>query len=74
MILLITQNTPEEYTQYIEAFTPLRGLLHLIFQGNFDTAAELLVVSSMKGPQSVSDNTQLLEKAYAIGAELGRAK
>jgi multimeric flavodoxin WrbA len=70
--LLITQNAPEEYTHYIEAFTPLRGILHLIFQGNFDTPAELLVAPSMKGPQTVADNAQLLQKAYALGAELVR--
>ncbi len=74
VILLITQNSPEEYTQYIEAFTPLRGLLHLIFQGSFDKPAELLVAPSMKGPQSVADNTQLLQKAYTLGTELVQAK
>lgn len=70
VMLLITQNAPEEYTHYIEAFTPLRGILHLIFQGNFNALAELLVAPGMKGPHSVADNAQLLQKAYAIGAEL----
>lgn len=70
--LLITQNAPEEFTQYSAAFTPLRGILHLIFQGNSDTPAEFLVAGSMKGPRSVADNPQLLQKAYSLGAELVR--
>ncbi len=70
VMLLITQNAPEEYTHYIEAFTPLRGILHLIFQGNFGSLADLLVAPDMKGPHSVATNTQLLQKAYIIGAEL----
>jgi hypothetical protein len=72
--LLITQNAPEEYTQYSAAFTPLRGILHLIFQGNFDTPAELLVAGSMKGPRSVADNVPLLQKAYTLGAGLVQEK
>ncbi|MBU2704089.1 multimeric flavodoxin WrbA [Sporomusaceae bacterium BoRhaA] len=72
--LLITQNAPEEYTHYIEAFTPLRGILHLIFQGNFDTLVELLVAPAMKGPQSVANNAQLLQKANTTGAELVQPK
>lgn len=70
VMLLITQNAPEEYTHYFEAFTPLRGILHLIFQGNFNALAESLVAPSMKGHQSVADNAQLLQKAYTMGAEL----
>lgn len=72
--LLITQNAPEEYTHYIEVFTPLRSILHLIFQGTFATPAELLVAPSMKGPQSVANNAQLLQNAYVMGAELVRVK
>ncbi|ACL16807.1 flavodoxin family protein [Methanosphaerula palustris] len=73
--LLITQNAPREYTHYREAFTPLRGVLHLIFQGNFDPVTEslvapLLIASSMKGPDTVENDPQLLQEAYAFGADL----
>jgi hypothetical protein len=71
-MLLITQNTPEEYTQYIEAFTPLRGILHLVFQGSFNAQAELLIAPGMKGPDSVANNAQLLQKAYNTGAKLAK--
>lgn len=74
VMLLITQNAPEEFTHYIEAFTPLRGILHLIFQGNFDASAELLIAPGMKGPHSVANNLQLLEKASTIGAKLVQAQ
>ena len=70
VMLLITQNAPENYTHYIEAFTPLRGILHLIFQGNFDTPAELLIAPGMKGSSSVAADARLLQKAHTIGAEL----
>ena len=73
-MLLITQNAPEEYTHYIEAFTPLRGILHLIFQGSFDPTAELLIAPSMKSPQSVANNAQLLQKSYTLGSELVQGK
>lgn len=73
--LLLTQNAPREYSAYIEAFTPLRGILSLIFQGDGDPAKELplapfLVASSMKSPKSVADDPQVLQEAYAFGAEL----
>lgn len=72
VMLLITQNAPEEHTHYIEAFTPLRGILHLIFQGNFNSLSELLVAPSMKGPDSVANNAELLQKAYTIGVKLAK--
>lgn len=73
--LLLTQNAPREYTHYIEAFTPLRGVLHLIFQRSFDPEKEsqvapILVAPSMKGPNSVADNPHFLQEAYAFGAGL----
>jgi multimeric flavodoxin WrbA len=74
VMLLITQNAPEEYTQYIEAFTPLRGILHLIFQGSLGALADLLVAPSMKGSNSVANNGQLLQKAYTAGAELAKLR
>lgn len=72
IMLLITQNAPEEYTHYIEAFTPLRGILHLIFQGSFNGLATLLAAPGMKGPDSVASNGQLTEKAFNMGAALVR--
>lgn len=72
VMLLITQNAPAAYTQYQEAFTPLRGVLNLIFQGSFDGLADLLLAPEMKGPQSVANDAQLLDKAYAIGEQFVR--
>jgi multimeric flavodoxin WrbA len=69
VLLLITQNAPED-SHYIEAFTPLKGILGLIFQGSFDRPSELLVAPNMKGPMSVATNTQLMQKAYTAGESL----
>lgn len=71
VMLLITQNAPEEVTHYIEAFTPLRGILHLIFQGSFNGLATLLVAPGMIVPDSIS-NEQLIAKAFNMGAALVR--
>ncbi|PWR71704.1 flavodoxin family protein [Methanospirillum lacunae] len=73
--LLITQNAPLEYSHYIEAFTPLRGILNLIFQGEFDPVHEsvmipLLVAAGMTGPKSVAKNLGLIEEAYTFGKNL----
>ncbi|PWR71712.1 hypothetical protein [Methanospirillum lacunae] len=73
--LLVTQNAPLEYSHYIEAFTPLRGILHLIFQGEFDPVHEsvmipLLVAAGMTGPKSVAENPGLIEEAYTFGWNL----
>ncbi|MDD1723649.1 MAG: flavodoxin family protein [Methanospirillum sp.] len=77
--LLLTQNAPREYTHYTEAFTPLRGVLHLIFQGSFDPEKEslvapMLVAPSMNGSRSVVDNPHFLQEAYDFGAGLVRTK
>jgi multimeric flavodoxin WrbA len=73
--LLITQNAPLEYSHYIESFTPLRGILNLIFRGEFDPVHEsvmipLLVVGGMTGPKSVADNPGLIQEAYIFGENL----
>lgn len=70
VVLLITQNAPEEYTQFAGAFTPLRGILHLVFQGNFNALVPLLLAPGMKGPDSVAANRQLRETAFRTGAGL----
>jgi NAD(P)H-dependent FMN reductase len=72
IMLLLTQNAPEEYSHYIEAFTPLRGVLHLIFQGSFNALVELLVAPGIKGVNSVANNPQLIQKAYTIGENLAK--
>ena len=77
--LLITQNAPGEFVHYREAFTPLRGILHLIFLGSFDPVHEsllvpLLLAPAMQGKKSVAENPQLLQEAYAFGAGLVQEK
>lgn len=70
VLLLITQNAPENFTQYLEAFTPLRSILHLIFHGNADDLAECLVAFGMKGPHTVANDPELLQKAFTLGLAL----
>lgn len=77
--LLITQNAPAGFTHYTEAFTPLRGVLHLIFVGSFDPVHEsllapLLLAPGMQGKNSVAENPLLLQEAYAFGAGLVQEK
>ncbi|WP_292370670.1 flavodoxin family protein [Methanoregula sp. UBA64] len=77
--LLITQNSPGDNRYYVEAFTPLRGILHLVFQGSFDPVHEsllvpLLLAPAMQGKNSVTENPKLLQEAYAFGAGLVREK
>jgi multimeric flavodoxin WrbA len=68
--LIVTQRTPEEYTSYTEAFTPLRYILNNIFEGSFDNPCKLLLGGELNGPNDAVDNIELINKAYNMGIDL----
>ena len=67
VVLIVTQNAPEDTPSCYEAFNHLRYVLNITFEGNYEVPCQFLLGGKLFTHDSAASNDRLMSKAYEMG-------